>query len=98
MNANHGGNIEFRICSVDGLDSDPAMECFDNNKLTLAPGLTWNGKQIPGGLTSIPVGMAQNRTKTIFDWGTSNTWVHYIELPKDLTCENCVFQVILIMY
>lgn len=98
MNANHGGDFEFRICSADGLDSDPTMECFDNNKLTLAPGLTWNGKEVGEGLTSIPVEMAQSRTKIKYNWGSQVTWVYNIELPKDLTCENCIFQVILIIY
>ena len=105
INALHRGTFEFRVCSADGLSADPTMECFHKNKLTFAPGVDFRGKPIRAGLTQIGTDQPYTRTKNplyidtegmrVDDITGIKGWQTYkVQLPKDLTCRHCVFQVI----
>ena len=109
INALHRGAFQFRICSADGLATDPTMECFDQNKMFLAPGVDFKGKPIPAGLTEIATDRPYTRTanplynnegneegqKRSDDITGIKGWQTYlVQLPEGLTCRHCVMQVI----
>ena len=107
INALHRGAFQFRICSADGLATDPTMECFDQNKMFLAPGVDFRGRPIPAGLTEIGTDQPYTKTKNplyagkeegerrVDDITGIKGWQTYlVQLPEGLTCRHCVMQVI----
>jgi hypothetical protein len=73
----------------------------------LAPGVDFRGRRIPAGLTEIGTDQPYTRTKNPLyknhvegkiRWdditGIRGWQTYLVQLPKDLTCRNCVMQVI----
>ena len=67
------------------MENDPDMECFENNKLKFAS----NGEDI------IDFSSPDEKTRKTYSWGTQRTFVYYVDLPSNLTCEHCIMQVII---
>ena len=70
MNANHGGDFQFRLCKVDdSLATDPEMSCFDDNILKFKNGDIWK-----------PTTKPDARSVARFEWGSQETLVGFISI------------------
>jgi len=86
IEANHKGNVSFRVCPVVDEKVDPTMECFDQNNLLFENGETTfplnDGKKIRVPVYDALGNQIKNTTEFQFK----------VKLPKNLVCEHCLFQ------
>ena len=98
INAGHGGIFQFRICNADGIEN-PGEECFDGNYLMdkdgnyefRQPSLSQNSESVKKLEWHDKVG-AINKIEP--QWMKVLMYVFRLELPANLTCDHCIFQVL----
>ncbi len=88
--ANHGGLFVFRVCNADGIEN-PTQSCFDKNVLRIVSAQN---------KTEVVAWLSNTEKVTIDTYGKNGrhikkmtTYKYLVQLPADLTCKHCIFQV-----
>lgn len=96
VNAGHKGHFEFRVCNADGIEN-PDDSCFE--VLSSTDGRTTFDQVVRGKLTSDEKELKKLRgfdhaTQKLTDFEQRTLLYKFnIQLPADLTCDHCIFQV-----
>lgn len=86
IDANHGGDVSFRICPIVDEKVDPSMECFDQNDLFFENGATTFPLN-DGKVVNLPI---YDKLGAVIK--KHNMFEFKVKLPNDLVCEHCLFQ------
>ncbi len=89
--ANHGGFFRFRVCNADGIEN-PTQSCFDKNALRIVSAQNQ---------TEVVAWLSNTEKVTVDTYQKKNgrrikkltTYKYQVQLPADLTCKHCIFQV-----
>ena len=93
MTANHKGFFEFRLCNVDGWETDATQECLNSTLLKLADNLeTTKFRVLPDYYRvsyklKLPDNFTCNHCVMQWKWVTGNSWGHDDVL--NVSCVGC---------